>query len=42
MKDRILTAYLKDFTADFGLAELDEDKSFEHFVNYSMGIINKG
>ena len=36
MKDRILTAYLKDFTADFGLAELDEDKSFEHFVNYSI------
>ena len=36
MKDRILTAYLKDFTDDFGLAELDEDKAFEHFVNYSI------
>ena len=36
MKDRILTAYLKDFTDDFGLAEFDENELFEHFVNYSI------
>ena len=36
MKDRILTAYLKDFSDDFGLADLDENEAFEHFVNYSI------
>lgn len=36
MKDRILTAYLKDFSDGFGLADLNENESFEHFVNYSI------
>ena len=36
MKDRILTSYLKDFSDDFGLADLDENEAFEHFVNYSI------
>jgi hypothetical protein len=34
LKDRIISAYLKDFVDQFGLAALGEAEAFEHFVNY--------
>ena len=34
MKDRIISAYLRDFIEEFGLHDLDESQAFEHFVNY--------
>lgn len=36
MKDRVLTAYMKDFVQQFGLTDLDEADAFEHFVTYCV------
>jgi cold shock CspA family protein len=36
MRDRIVAAYLKNFTSQFGLADLSEAEAFEHFVNYCI------
>lgn len=36
MKDRIIASYLKSFTEQFGLTDLDEAKAFENFVNYCV------
>ena len=36
MKDRIIDAYLRDFVAEFGLADMEHTKAFEHFVNYCV------
>ena len=36
MKDRIIGAFLKDFTAEFSLGYLDEAEAFEQFVNYCV------
>ena len=36
MKDRIIEAYLKDFTHEFNLVHLPYTEAFEHFVNYCI------
>lgn len=36
MKDIILNSYLQDFSEKFNFSEIEQDKLFEHFVNYNM------
>ena len=36
MKDQIISAYLEDFTTQFGFSQLEEGNAFEYFVNYCV------